>query len=254
MKRIAVHISVLVFLSTMFSCKKQELKTYDGLPSVYFNETNRRLKFQGEVLTDSTVLSFSLAKVKDSVVGLITATLSAPSSEDRTYDLVVDPASTAIAGTHYDNLPKVFTIKKNAVTDTIKIKFFRTTDLQTKGVTLFFDLKSNENFSTPMVDKIINATTKQKISYIKYRYFINDIIKKPGRWLDGYLGKFSRKKLDLITEVLKVDPAYLDTSVQIGETLGYGLYMQRYLNEMRLAGKTVYEDDGTEMVMGASVQ
>ncbi|SDK25651.1 protein of unknown function [Pedobacter sp. ok626] len=254
MKRITVHISVLLLLITMFSCKKQELKTYEGLPSVYFNETNRRLKFQGEVLTDSSVLSFSLAKVKDSVVTVITTTVSTPSSQDRTYELVIDPASTAIAGTHYDVLPKVFTIKKNTVTDTVRIKFFRTTDLQTKGVTLFFDLKPNENFSTPMIDKTINATTKQKISYIKYRYFINDIIKRPGRWLDGYLGKFSRKKLELMTTVLNVDPAYLDTSVQIGETLGYGLYMQRYLNEMRLAGKTVYEDDGTEMVMGPSAQ
>jgi hypothetical protein len=254
MKRNIIKIAALLCLTLAFACKKEQLFTYEGLPSLYFKETNRPIKYQGEVLTDSSVLSFSLAKVKDSVVQLVIATISAPADRDRTYKLVIDPSSTAVSGVHYQSLPDVLTIKKNSQMDTLKIKFFRTTDLQVKGVTLFLNLMPNENFSTPMEDKVINTGTGKKISYIKYRYFINDIIKKPGRWLDGYLGTFSRKKLELMIAVLNIDPAYIDTSVQIGELIGYGLYMQRYLNEMRLAGKTVYEVDGTEMVMGKDVQ
>jgi hypothetical protein len=57
-----------------------------------------------------------------------------------------------------------------------------------------------------------------------------------------------------MAEVLGIEPAYLDTSVSIAESNAYGKFMQRYLNEQRALGKIVYEEDGSEMVMGVSVQ
>src|SRR5690606_24229579 len=100
----------------------------------------------------------------------------------------------------------------------------------------------NEYFSTSMKDKVLNTNTGKIHSFVTYRWFVNDIIKRPGRWLDGYLGTFTRKKLFLMVEVLGIDPAYLDGSVSIPETLAYGKFMQRYLNEQRGAGNTILEE------------
>ncbi|SDC91924.1 DUF4843 domain-containing protein [Pedobacter soli] len=253
MNKIKFYVAGLFLLILANACKKN-LETYSGKNNIYFNEAGRLPAFTGEVIKDSTVMSFSLAKSTDSVVNMIIKTTGALSSEDRTYKLIIDPVSTAIAGKHFDALPQTFSIKKNKLQDTVKIKFHRTADLQTQNFTLFFKLEANENFVTDMVDKVINTTTGQRLSFIRYRWFLNDIIKKPGRWLDGYLGTFTRKKLSLLVQVLNVDPSYLDTSVSIAEMTAYGKFMQRYLNEQKAAGNTIYEEDGSEMIMGVSVQ
>ncbi|MCZ4243182.1 DUF4843 domain-containing protein [Pedobacter punctiformis] len=253
MKKNLYRISALLILVSILSCEKS-LEPYHGLPDIYFNETARLQKSQGEILTDSVAISFSLSKAQDSIQPIIIAATGAPVNEDREYKMVIDPASTAIAGKHYVALPQSFTIKKNKVRDTIPLKLIRTADIQTTGVTLFFNLEPNQNFVTEMKDKIIDKLSGKKMSFIKYRLYINDILKKPGRWLDTYLGTFSKKKLMLMAQVINLDPIYLDKSVAVGEVAAYGKYMQRYLNEQKNAGNTIYEEDGTEMAMGPSSQ
>jgi hypothetical protein len=253
MKKIIYSISVLLILIGVVSCKKQ-LMTYEGLPDIYFNEPARLPAYSGEVLTDSTVLSFSLSLVKDSAKNIVVAVTGAPVDHDRVYSLTINPASTAIEGTHYAPLPKVLTIKKNKLLDTIPVRFFRSADLRTKTVTLFLDLQANSNFVNQMNNKVLDKLTNKVKSFITYRIYVTDMIKKPKLWYDGYLGVFTQKKLNLIMEVLKITPAYLDVTASLGEQGAYGGYLQRYLNEMKVAGKTIYEDDGTEMMMGPYVQ
>ncbi|MNL07062.1 hypothetical protein D3C87_1277220 [compost metagenome] len=83
---------------------------------------------------------------------------------------------------------------------------------------------------------------------------MNDILKKPFRWQDSYLGVFSRKKLLLMVEIVDADPAYIDGSPSIGVLQAWGKYMQRYLNDQKVAGNIIREADGTEMIMGPLVQ
>lgn len=253
MKKITYSISALLILITVVSCKKQ-LMTYEGLSDIYFNESARLPAYGGEVLTDSTALSFSLSTVADSTVKIVVAVTGAPVDHDRTYSLVVNSLSTAVEGKHYTALPKTLTIKKNKLQDTIPVKFFRTTDLRTQTVSLVLDLKTNSNFINLMNNKVLNQLTGKVLSFVTYRIYVNDMLKKPSLWYDGYLGRFSQKKLNLILEVLKVTPTYLDTTVSLGEQAAYGSYLQRYLNDKKVAGQTIYEDDGTEMMMGQYVQ
>jgi hypothetical protein len=252
MNKLIFKILVLSALTILLSCEK-ELHKYEGKPVIYFNETGRRPAFGGEVLRDSTIMSFSLAKAQDSIVNMIISTMGVKQENDRPYKLVINANSDAVAGNHYEILTKSFVIKKNQLSDTVKIKFFRKADMQSKTFLLSFDLQENENFSPEMKYRVLTSSNK-KISLINYRWFVNDIIKRPGRWLDGYFGVFTRKKLLLMAEVLGIEPAYLDTSVSIAESNAYGKFMQRYLNEQRALGKIVYEEDGSEMVMGVSVQ
>jgi len=252
MNKLFFKILGLIFLTTLLSCQK-ELHKYEGKPAIYFNEAGRLTAFGGEVLRDSTVMSFSLAKAQDSIVNMVITTTGAKQDIDRPYKLVINANSDAVVENHYEILNKSFFIKKNQLSDTVKIKFFRKVDMQAKTFLLSFDLLENENFSTEMKYRVL-AATKKKNSLINYRWYINDIIKKPGRWLDGYFGIFTRKKLLLMAEVLGIEPAYLDASVSIPETIAYGKFMQRYLNEQRAAGNIIYEENGSEMVMGSAVQ
>lgn len=247
------YLFVLIVLS-FISCEK-ELEKYNGKPTLYFEEAGRLPAFNSEVIKDSTVMSFSLTKSQDSIVNMVVSVIGEKVNMDRSYDLKINSASDAIEGVHYEFLEKTFVIKQNQLRDTVSIKFHRLTEMQTKTFLLSFDLVNNENFSVDMVDKLLNKTTGKRHSYINYRWFVNDIVKKPGRWLDGYFGTFSRKKLFLMVEVLGIEAAYLDANVSIAESVAYGKYMQRYLNEQRVAGNTIYEEDGTTvMVMGSGVQ
>jgi len=253
MKKIIYSISTIMVLFTLVSCEKQ-LMTYEGKPSIYFNEAGKQLIYGSDVNTDSINISFSLVKGTDSIQKVILATTGAMSTADRAYRLEVDPASTAIAGKHYDALPTAFFIKKNQIKDTIQVKIHRTADMLTNSYVLYLNLVENENFSIEMKDKVINAATGKRMSFIKYKIIISDILKKPTRWLDTYFGSFSRKKLFLICDYLNITPAYLDTSISVAEMNAFGKLMQRYLNEQKAGGNIIYDEDGTAMIMGVSVQ
>lgn len=253
MKRNIIPIIAIAITMIMLSCEKP-LNTYDSKDAIYFNDAARLPLFSGEVIKDSTVVSFSLAKSKDSVVNMVISTTGAKSSKDRPYQLSVNASSTAKEGVHFEILNKSFSIKKDQLKDTVKIKFLRKTDMQTNTFLLSFDLQDNENFVTAMNNKVTNQTTGKKISYVNYRWYVNDIIKRPARWLDTYMGTFTRKKLFLMVSILDVDPAYLDTSVSIAEMVAYAKYMQRYLNDQKSLGNIILEDDGSIMIMGPSVQ
>ncbi|MGE6221352.1 DUF4843 domain-containing protein [Nubsella zeaxanthinifaciens] len=250
MSKLILNILGLAALGILFGCEK-ELNKYEGKPTVYFYDAGKIPAFNGDNPKDSTIMSFSLAKAQDSIVNMVISVTGAKSDVDRPYKLVINPKSDAVAGSHYEILNSNFVIKKNRLADTVKIKFFRRTEMQSKTYLLNFDLEENENFSPEMKYRTIS---NRQVSLVSYRWFVNDIIKKPGRWLDGYFGTFTRKKLLLMAEVLGIEPAYLDASVSIAESTAYGKFMQRYLNEQKAAGKTVYEDDGSEMMMGVSVQ
>lgn len=242
-------------ITCLFSCEK-ELHKYEGKPTVYFNETARPLAYSSEVLKDSTVISFSLTKgtIVDSLVHMVIATIGNSVDKDRPYKIALNSSSTAIEGKHYQMITKDLSIKKNQLRDTIWLRFMRTPDMKDQNFILSFDLLENENFSVDMQYKVTNQTTGQKLNFNNYRWFIDDIIKKPTRWLDFYLGTFSRTKLNLMVEVLNVDPQYMDTNISIAETLAYGKFMQRYLNEQKAAGNVILDEDGQPMNMGSAAQ
>ena len=246
MKKQIYFIVAILLTVTMVSCQK-ELISYQGKPDIYFNDPIA-------VSADSIAISYGFTTAQDSVQKVIVDVTGALSSADRPYKLEVDPSSTAVAGTHYDALPTSFFIKKNQVRDTLYIKFHRTPDMLTSTPVLVLNLVPNDNFVTEMKNKVVNATTGKTLSYIQYRILVNDIIAKPARWLDSYFGTFTRKKLFLICNYLNISPAYLNAGISVSELTAYSRVIQRYLNDQKAAGNTIYEDDGTIMAMGSAAQ
>lgn len=253
MKNIFYTIGLLLLFIMGLSCKRNELITYQGQPDIYFNAATRLPTFEGDVITDSINISFAYSTVSDSVSKIVIGVAGAMADQDRDYKLIVNPASTAIGGQHYDVLPATFKIKRHSLTDTLFLKMHRTADLQKKELLLILDLEANENFVTKMKDKVVSKATGKMMSYTRYKVYMNDIVLQPSGWFDPYLGKFSRKKLFLMVEVLNVEPSFFVGRPSLAILTAYGKYMQRYLNDLKIAGKTVYEDDGSEMIMGSSI-
>ncbi|WP_159451859.1 DUF4843 domain-containing protein [Sphingobacterium psychroaquaticum] len=251
MKRFAQTICILFALMSTFSCEKDKLIDYSGEPSIYFFETNRPLKFQGEILKDSTIIEFAATNLTDSIQPIVIATLSKPENVDRSYILKVDPKSTAIEGTHYEFVTKDFVISKNEIQDTVFIKWSKKPEMANTEFKLYLYIESNENFNTDMKDRVINPNTGEKISHIKYQIIAHDMIPKPVYWLDSFYGPFTRKKFLLMCEVFDMEPLYFINLMDISEMTALAKMMHRYLNEQKAAGNIIYEDNGTPMTMGS---
>lgn len=258
MKRyIYVIAASLFFCAGIMGCKK-DLKTFEDEGSIYFSNAYRF--FNGsQVGVDSTLVSFAYAKStkKDSIVLLAVKLVGNMASVDREFKVSIDKSSTAVMGTHYEFLTSKFVIPANQTIGLIGIDLKRTPDMRDKNLLLKLKLEENENFKTTMLDVVTNSTTGKTKSYIMHTVWINDILKRPSAWFDSYLGTFTQKKLFLLAELAEItNIADLDNSsiTTIPKVIYYGTFMQRYLNEMKMAGKTIYEDDGTEMIMGPSVQ
>ena len=258
MKRyIYVIATVLFCCGAMISCKK-DLKTYDGASGIYF--LHSMVSLNNIASNDSLVVSFAYAKTttKDSLVLVPVRITGAPANKDREFKMTIAPSSTAIAGTHYEILTKTLLIPANQTTAIIVVNLKRTLDMLENTFMVRFNLEENDNFKMPMKDVVVNTATGKKKSYITYSIWVSDILKKPKAWFDHYMGTFSRKKLFLLAEVAGIENiGDLDnTSITtIPKTIYYGTFLQRYLNEMKAGGKTIYEEDGvTEMIMGPGVQ
>lgn len=253
MKKLTIILLSFLTVSCLISCEK-DIKPYSGETNIYFLPSISVPA--GASINDSTLFSFAYAKpiVKDSILKLVVRIEGAPTKDDRNYKLSLNPISTSLENTHFMFLNKEFVIKANKITDTLKIKFSRTPDMSTTRFTLMLDLLPNENFKTEMVSKVINSTTGKKLFYTKHTIWADDILSVPKGWLNDYLGTFTRKKIFLMGEALEIDIASLNTTNNISEVVYYGSFMQRYLNEMKANNKTIYEDDGTPMVMGPSSQ
>ncbi|MGE9313539.1 DUF4843 domain-containing protein [Niabella sp. CJ426] len=254
MRKNIVGILAFAALSIM-SCKKQLLMTYESANSIYFAPAVFNMPLGSSPLLDSTAVSFALggSSTKDSSIKLYVVVTGAPADQDRAYNLVVDSdSSTATPGVHFVEPAPIQYIRAGKVRDTINLKLLRTADMQDSNYKIIFRLPPNENFNNAMEYKMTSAT--RRLNYTKYTVYVTDILKKPARWLDAYLGSFTRKKLFLICEQLNTTPSYLDAQISVADVNFFGKYMQRYLNQMAVDGNPVYEDDGSRMTMGPSVQ
>lgn len=242
---------VFIFsLFILFSCTK-ELKKYDGINSIYFVAS---IDPTTNGVTDKTEMSFGLSSPSqvDSIIGIPVRVLGVPSGADREYRFRVIDSSTAKKGKDYDFVNTKFIMKAGAVTDTIKIKLYRTAILTDTALSIALKLEANENFATKMDSLSDNTATGQKLSYISHTVYVSDVLRKPRYWSPSSFGDYSKKKLLLICQLMNITPLYLEISTPTlqSEIVYFGKFVQNYLNDRKAKGDIIYEDDGAEMVMG----
>lgn len=257
MKKIKFLSAILLIVVTfLFSCTKETIPTYSGSASIFFTSNYRNNIDSGMV-----TFSYSLLSVNDSVVSIPVSAMGMAADIDRSLKVVVLDSSTAKDGIHYQLLPATFMIRKSRLVDTIKIKLNRTSDIQNAPVSIILQIQPNDYFTTDMQSLVTNSVTGASFSFINYRLMVNDILSKPRYWLVSSMGNFSRKKVYLTASVLNLQLKDMfdillnnTNSLSTASQSFWGRSMQIYLNQQKAAGTPVYDEDGTLMVMGTSVQ
>jgi hypothetical protein len=242
------------------SCKKEALMKYKADDNVYFNylvgvdPANGNLGYYIDSL--DLTFSFSDASVNDSMLNIPVAVTGEARDQDRRFNLVIDPSSTAKAGVNYE-LPDAFLLRAGKIEDTIRIKVNRTPDLKTSTLTLLLTLQENDQFRTQFQFRPKQGNSQTNITYQDtilttiFKVRMADML-AAGPWWDSYyiyhFGTFSEKKVRLMNQVagmpLSLWSKYAETAQERSEVAYYGGFMARYLSDQAAAGNTILEDDG----------
>ncbi|WP_199117490.1 DUF4843 domain-containing protein [Pedobacter sp. ASV28] len=250
--KLSITLIVATLVLATWSCKKKDLTLYDETAngsSVYFKEAiNAKTQ-----LIKTISFGYEGYSVKDSIVAIPVAVTGYPSNQDRPFKLKLTDATTAIANHHYAFLREPV-IRAGRVVDTLLLKINRTADMTTTQFAIDLLLEENETFTTRLVDPT-------KI-YLKYTVLVDDIAGISHLWTTSvratavlsYFGTYSRKKVDLMLEVLKLDPAFFyDTSATaptVTQVLSYSRYMFYWLNKEAAEGRIYLDEKGEVIKMG----
>lgn len=258
MKKIKLLFAVMALFAVglIASCKKDTLLTYSIADNIYF-----RYAPSNNLASSATItFGYSPLSVTDSTFKIPVTITGTASSTDRTYNILVDTGTTAVAGKHYV-LPTSFVFRKNLYTDTLKVKFLRTADEKTAAVSLRLTLQPTNDLHTDLKILTVNNTST---SVNTFKMYISDILVKDPTYYDNsfapYFGVWSAKKMYLINQITGMPLNYLTIlafyDAQYTAKLSYyAITMTNYLNAQKAAGHTVYEDDGTTvMTMGPNYQ
>lgn len=244
-------LAILPFLG----CEKSNLMLYNGGESIYFNYPFAT-KTIGTYDRQIVVAFGKSVTASDYDVTFDVKALGNFQNRKRTFKLVTDTEhATAREGVNF-LLPPVdsFYIAASSFSKQLNIKVLRPASL--RDTLAYFDLKlvDNENFNTALN---IPAGTGQ-LQSTTIRIIVDDRLVKPKIWdaSVGFLGKWSREKLEKMVQVLpaNMDLFYSEAPYTAGQLATLSRNMQLYLNNQKSIGNTILEKDGSEMKMGANAQ
>lgn len=248
----AVSLVALILLFT--SCKKDGLQLYNqelSGSSVYFPEAVGTTKSTAIVKTVS--FGYVGYSKKDSVLAIPVAVTGDSAATDRPLKLAVAASSTAVEGTHF-SLLKSPVIRAGKVADTVFLKLNRTVDMTAKQFEIDLVLQENQFFGIKMHDTTSN--------YLTYKVIVDDIAGKSYLWVNNvrgvvsYFGDYSRRKVDLIIEVLQLDANLFyepqNTSFfTAARLISFSRYMVYWLNKEAEQGRIYYDENGVRITMGS---
>jgi len=256
MKKTKLLIAITLLLSVFAACKKDRLLTYGGANSIYYG-----YKDPSTNLVDSAEITFGFSplSVTDTVFKIPVLVTGLASKKDRTYNVLVDTGTTALAGKHF-KLPATFVFHANRLQDSLAVTLIRTPDMQTAAVTLRLTLKPSADLQTNV--KTLYGVF-QTLQVTSFKIKASDMLVDGPYWTNvfsTYFGTFSVKKVQLINQVTGMPLNYitlawlqdLNFSARI---VYYAITTANYLATQKVNGHTVYESDGvTPMTMGAAYQ
>lgn len=225
MKRIILFICLFALFH---GCTRDNIDVY---------QDNNYIQFS-KYLADSSMCSFlAYPNEEELLFPVIVEVVGFPVPQDREYQISVFGDYTTASQEHYE-LPEHFIMKAGCVVDTCWIVFKKTEDLATESQRLTIQLDETSDFELGQVEKRRNII------------YVSNVISKPEWWTSSvtssYLGKYSDKKYRLFIE--QTGKADLDPD-NITELRYYSIIFKNYLLKEKDAGRTVKEEDGTEMTV-----
>lgn len=254
MKRLLIIPIILMAAS----CKRESLTTYNTRDNLYFNYALPPLFIQ---YADTLDLSFAYSdnSIKDTIFNLPVAVTGSPSNTDRRFSVVADPASTAVAGTHYE-MPELV-IHAGKVIDTLRLRLKRTPDLSSGTKRIILQLQPNEFFNTDLKYRTVGSAVIDSIDMLKFSINVSDMLSAGPYWerdYKPYFGNFSLKKVKFMNDLVGLPFDFWSTASpgnqKRAEAIYYASVTGRYLMEQASEGNTIYDEDGTAMTMGPGFQ
>ena len=246
MKR-SLYIPIIILIAA--SCKREPLVTYNTADNVYFNYDLGRSFY-----SDSIGFSFAYsdARIKDSILLVPIGVTGVPAATDRPFRLVVDPASTAQAGIHYE-LPAAV-IHAGKVQDTVRVRFKRAADLASGKKKLILKLQANEFFKTDLKYRTINHTGQDTLDILTFSIQASDLLDSGPYWsfYGTYFGTFSIKKMQFIHDLLGLPLDFWSvapSNQRKSAAIYYASATSRYLSDQAAQGNVIVDEDGTPMKM-----
>lgn len=254
MKKILILSIVFLSLLGITSCNRDEIETFKGQNSIYFEPSVYGMSIQGvKTVADSVGYSFALEKASltEAIYKIPIRLQGKVSDVDRNVKVSIDPKSTAIQGTHFD-LPETIKISAGKEVDTIAVKVHRTADMKQNRYLLILNLEENDSFKTDM-KSFTSQLTGKTLSFISFKLSLDDKLAQPTGWYVPILGVFTAKKFYLMCELMDLKPEMFNQKLGapglgIADLGYYQGFMKRYLADQKAAGNIIYEEDGKEMI------
>ncbi len=247
MKR-SLYIPLLILIAA--SCKRDALITYNTADNVYFNYNTGF-----NVWRDSMGVSFANrdGSVRDTFLLIPLAVTGVASTTDRPFKLVVDPSSTAVAGTHYE-LPEPV-IHAGKVQDTLRLHFKRAADLASGEKKLVLKLVPNDFFKTDLQYRMVNGGAQDTLDMLRFSIVASDLLVSGPYWdlYSTYFGKFSIRKVHFIHDLLGMPLDFWNEAPNNQDraaAIYYASATSRYLGDQAAQGNIILDEDGTPMQMG----
>ncbi|MHA4810226.1 DUF4843 domain-containing protein [Flavitalea flava] len=228
MKRLLFYYLPALALLTVAACKKDKIQLYKGDSYIQFSKN----------YIDSSLFSFlALPDKQEALTPMPVELVGPPENRDRIYKIEVVKELTSATDANY-SVPVSFTLKAGHLTDTAWITVKKTPDLAVKPVRLVLKIVSSEDLKTGQSDYAVSIL------------YISNVIAKPDWWdenmTDNFMGDYSDKKYKLFIQVTGVSD--LDAN-DTNQQRYYTILFKNYLLREKDAGRTVYEDNGTEMTV-----
>lgn len=246
MKKVLPYICFLVLVS---ACAKEHLTTYKGNNNIYMSVQGFWI-----FIFDTSNINFARYTPQDSTLRLNFNIVGQMAPVNRKFKLVVSDSSTAVANRDYVLPPEdSFYIESDSIHRGLPLKIMRSAALYEKSVKLILKLQANENFS---VD-VPTFSVQEGKGTTTLRITISDILPAPDLWENNrdVLALYTRKKLSLMVKVLSLElDKFYESPYSAMQLRNFARKFQTYLNQQKASGNTIYEEDGSAMVMGPDVQ
>jgi hypothetical protein len=256
MKNLVNFLFIAATALLLFACKKSTIPTYSGMEAIYFSNSSDTSR-----IYDSSKITFAydVLSKKDSTIRVRVYTTGQVKDYDREFKLtLIDSITTAVKDVNYSLVTNKLVIKAGTAFTYISFKLYRTPEMVSKTYLINLLLEPNENFTTDYYWDWYNLTLKRGKSLLLYTITFDDIFSQPRNWFVDNFGKFTRTKLNMLNAFFEIDmPQW---NIQSGGTISattwsvFAKVFQRYLNDEKAAGRTVYDEDGSEMTMGKNAQ
>lgn len=252
---------MLIISICAMSCSEDELLTFDEAKtgsSIFFQNP-----YLGTQIQSNNTFAYSVSTITHLEDSVIVNCTGSPSDIEREFKVEYDKESTMIQGKHFDLISTKMIIPAHATKGVIKFKFYRTDDMTAESKVLKLNLVDNGNFNVKLNKRI--TSNKDTLELISYSFYVDDKLQPPYVWatppykaiFDAYMGIYSKKKLQLMIDVLDIDPeVFIDPKYAqqnyftVGIITYWGSYMKFWLTKEKANGNTYYDENGIEITMG----